>query len=126
MRVTLSQEQESLTERIIGAAFQVSASLGHGFLEAVYRKAMIVGLRQTGMNVEEEVPFTVRYLGAPVGTYLADLCVESQVLVELNSVAEWNAAHRSQVVNYLRASGLPVGLLINFGQPKVEVRRVLA
>lgn len=126
MKISLASDLEQLTQRIIGCAFEVSTALGHGFLESVYKKALIRELERNEIAVAEEVPFKVLYRGVDVGTYFADLVVEGLVIVELKAVEALTDAHKGQVLNYLRASGLRTGLLLNFGKPKVEVRRVLA
>jgi GxxExxY protein len=125
MRVSIDPALEAITEKIIGCAFAVSRNLGHGFLEAVYKNALDLELTACGLSVAKERPFSVRYRGQPVGTYVADLVVDDAVIVELKAVSAISPAHGAQVLNYLKASGLPVGLLLNFGAPRVEVRRVL-
>jgi GxxExxY protein len=113
------------TGEILNAAFEVANVLGNGFLEAVYRRALVRELKDRNLLVDEEVPFRVRYKGSDVGVYIADVVVAQQVLVELKCAESLVAAHSAQVLNYLRASGLPVGLLINFGTPKVTYRRLV-
>jgi GxxExxY protein len=125
MRVSLGPELDLLTKKIIGAAYAVSQTLGHGFLEAVYRNALVEELTSAGTTVAKERSFPVRYLGKQVGQYFADLVVGEKVVVELKAVTTLAQAHRLQLLNYLKASGLPVGLLLNFGTPRVEIRRVL-
>lgn len=125
MRINLPAELEQITERIIGAAFEVSRELGHGFLEAIYRKALRHEMTLAGLKVLEEVSYQVQYRGQPVGTYIADLLVEDRVIVELKAVEKLAQPHVGQVLNYLKASHLPVGLLLNFGAPRLEIRRVL-
>lgn len=125
MRIKLADDIEALTERIIGAAFEVSRELGHGFAETVYKKALRHELFSTGLHAVEEVPFRIHYRGEPVGTYIADLIVEGRVIVELKAVEKLIQPHVGQVLNYLKASALPVGLLLNFGAPRLEIRRVL-
>ncbi|CUW37316.1 conserved protein of unknown function [Magnetospirillum sp. XM-1] len=115
----------ALTERIIGAAFAVANALGHGFLEIVYRNALFEELSLTGLAVRKEQPFPVHYRDRQVGLYVADLEVEDRVIVELKTTDGLAQAHAAQVLNYLKASGLPVGLLLNFGRPKLEIRRVV-
>lgn len=127
-RVTVSRlgtEMEALTEKIIGAALAVSSTLGHGFLEAVYQKALLHELRQRSLAAQSHASFRVHYKGLDVGCYYADLIVERSVIVELKTVRSLMPIHVGQVVNYLKASGLPVGLLFNFAKPKLEWRRVL-
>lgn len=125
MRIALDPGIEDVTKAVLGAAFEVSGALGHGFLEAVYRKALVHELRTRGLDAEEEVPFPVRYKDHPVGTYQADLVVNRCVIVELKATEAILAAHIGQVLNYLRASGLSVGLLLNFGKPQLQYKRVL-
>ena len=125
MKIRLDDRTEKRTETIIGSAFEVANELGHGFLEAVYRKALIHEMQRRGLRVSEEVPFRITYKDLEIGTYFADIVVEDSVVVELKTVENLAPAHVSQVVNYLRASQLDVGLLFDFGKPKLEFRRVL-
>jgi GxxExxY protein len=125
MRVILDGDAEALTERIIGAGFEVYNALGHGFVEAVYKKAFVCELRRRGLEVGQEVPFQIDYKGDNVGTYFADLVVEKRVIVELKAVEGLLPVHARQVLNYLRASSLDVGLLFNFGSQSLTFRRVL-
>ena len=125
MRINLPAELEQITERIIGAAFEVSRGLGHGFLESIYQKALRHEMVLAGLKVLEEVSYQVRYRGQPVGAYIADLVVEDRVIVELKAVEKLAQPHVGQVLNYLKASNLPVGLLLNFGTPRLEIRRIL-
>ncbi|WP_208852205.1 GxxExxY protein [Roseomonas genomospecies 6] len=125
MRVVLDHSIEALTERVIGAGFEVFNTLGQGFVESVYQNALVHELRSRGLNVGLEVPFGISYKGSSVGTYFADVVVEDQVIVELKVAEAIAQPHIKQVVNYLRASGMPVGLLLNFGTPSLTVRRVL-
>jgi len=127
-KVTVSRldaQTEVLTEKIIGAALAVSSTLGHGFLEAVYQKALLHELRQRSLAAQSHASFRVYYKGLDVGCYYADLIVERSVIVELKTVRSLMPIHIGQVVNYLKASGFPVGLLFNFAKPKLEWRRVL-
>jgi len=125
MRLTIGEEVDSITEGIIGAAMEVSRVLGHGFLETVYRKALVHELNVRGFLVEEERPFAVRYKNLQVGDYYCDILVNQKVVVELKAVDQLTSSHIGQVLNYLRASGLKVGLLFNFGRPKLQFQRVL-
>lgn len=127
-RVTASRldaQMEALTEKVIGAAMVVSSTLGHGFLEAVYQKALLHELRQRSLAAQAHASFRVHYKDLDVGCYYADLIVERSVIVELKTVRSLMPIHVGQVVNYLKASGLSVGLLFNFAKPKLEWRRVL-
>ncbi len=125
MRADIDPELDGLTEKIIGAAFKVSRALGHGFLEMVYKNALRLELLSAGLHVVQEKPFPVRYRGEQVGMYVADIVVNDRVIVELKVADTLSAAHSAQVLNYLKASRAPVGLLFNFGKSRVEVKRVI-
>jgi GxxExxY protein len=125
MEDQIPSDLDNLTRTIIGAAFDVSHVLGHGFLEAVYRNALMVELTKRGMTVTKEVSFPVLYSGQRVGLYLADLVVANVVIVEIKAVGAFSPAHSAQVLNYLQASRLPIGLLLNFGRPRIEVKRLI-
>jgi GxxExxY protein len=114
---------DEITEAVIGAAFSVSNKLGAGFLEKVYENALAHVLRQAGFQLEQQHPISVLFDGVVVGEYVADLIVESEILVELKAVKALDANHQAQCMNYLKATGLPICLLLNFGQPRVEVKR---
>jgi GxxExxY protein len=116
---------DGLTRSVIGCAYQVSNELGCGFLEKVYENAMVVALRKAGLAVQQQVRFAVKYEGVEVGEYIADLVVENTVLVELKAVKAFDEIHQAQCINLLRATGLPVCLLINFGLPAVKLKRFL-
>jgi GxxExxY protein len=116
---------DPLTRKILAGAFEVANTLGCGFLEAVYQRAMVHELASAGLAVEREVAFHVMYKGANVGTYIADMVVEEQVVVELKSVEGLSSVHTAQCLNYLKASGIHTGLLINFGRPRIEYRRLV-
>ncbi|MDB5385452.1 MAG: 3 family protein [Planctomycetaceae bacterium] len=112
-----------VTDQIIGAAFEVYKILGYGFLEKVYQEAMIVELGLRGLKAEDEHPITVFFKGAQVGTYEADLLVEECVIVELKIAKEYQPLDEAQLLNELKATGIKVGLLINFGRLKVDFKR---
>jgi GxxExxY protein len=112
-----------LTEKIIGAAFKVQNTLGAGFLEKVYENALRVELREGGLAVECQKAFPVRYQGVIVGDYVADLVVSEKVVVECKAVTNLDQVHEAQLMNYLKASGIRVGLLINFARSKLQFRR---
>ncbi len=116
-------ENEHLTEKIIGCAMKVHSTLGPGFLESVYSKALGHELRKTGMSVICEKPITVYYDDVIVGEFSADMLVENQVLIELKANQALVPANEVQLVNYLTATQLDVGLLINFGGPRLEFKR---
>jgi GxxExxY protein len=116
-------EHEDLTRKIIGCAYTVFNKLGFGFLESVYRKAMMIELGKAGIEVEEERAITVYYDEYVVGKFSADLYVEETVVVELKSVQNMVKDHEVQLVNYLKGTRKNIGLLINFGPSGVEVKR---
>lgn len=112
-----------LTEQIIGCAYRVHNKMGFGFLESVYEKCLLIELRKLGLNVQAQQPLVVRYDGEVVGEFVTDIVVDDTVIVELKSVKRLAPAHEAQLVNYLVATDKPVGLLLNFGEHKVEVKR---
>jgi len=116
-------ELENLTGNILQAAFTVSNELGCGFLEKVYETALLVSLKEKGLSAAAQQPFTIRYHGVIVGVYFADIIVDNRVIVEVKAAQELRPEHIAQVLNYLKASGLPVGMLFNFAKPKLEYRR---
>lgn len=114
-----------ITEKIIGCAFKVGNTLGVGFLEGVYENALVHELRKTNLLVEQQKMLEVWYDGIVVGNYRADLLVEQAIIVELKAVTALDNRHFAQGMNYLKATGLSLCLLINFGNPKVEIKRVV-
>jgi GxxExxY protein len=114
-----------LTEKILGAAFEVQNTLGAGFLEKVYENALSIELRKCGLSVESQKSFPVQYDGNVVGNYQVDLLVSAKVVVECKAVSNLDSVHEAQLMNYLKASGLRVGLLINFARPKLQYRRLV-
>lgn len=125
MREDSDPTLDAMTEAIIGGAFAVGHTLGHGFLEAVYKNALAIELGAKGLSVAKERAFPVYYREQRVGTYIADIVVNDMVVVELKVAEALSGGHAAQLLNYLKASGLPVGLLFNFGKPRVEVKRVI-
>jgi len=113
---------EALTEKIIGCAFKVHNTLGAGFLEKVYENALQIELIKLGLEVKQQEPIRVYYEGQVVGDYYADLWVENQIVVEVKAVQALSKEHEVQLVNYLTATGVDTGLLLNFG-PSVQVKR---
>ena len=118
-------ETNPITEAIIGCAYTVSNTLGCGFLEVVYENALAHELRKSGFDVVQQHGISVVYDGVTVGIYEADLVVNGLVIVELKTVRSLTEIHIAQCMNYLRATGARVCLLINFGNPKVEVKRII-
>ncbi len=114
-----------VTERIIGAAFEVHGELGYGFLERVYERALQVELIRRGAAAEIEKRVQVRYKDIVVGDYDSDLIVDGCVLVELKVNPQYDRRDEAQLLNVLKATGLKVGLLVNFGRPKVEYKRLV-
>jgi GxxExxY protein len=116
---------DSLTERVIGAILEVSNTLGAGFLERVYQRALLTELGLRGIQAASQASFTVTYKGHAVGEYVADILVEEVLLVELKCVERLANEHTAQCLNYLRASGRTVCLFVNFQRPKVEWKRIV-
>jgi GxxExxY protein len=114
-----------MTETIIGCAFRVANGLGVGFLEKVYENALFHELRKAGLQVEQQKAIQVEYDGVIVGNYVADLLVENEVIVELKAVKSIDDIHLAQCLNYLHATGLKVALILNFGTPRLGVKRVV-
>jgi GxxExxY protein len=114
-----------LTSKVIGAAQRVSSALGCGFLEKVYENALVIELRSEGVEVVQQSGIAVRYKHEIVGEYFADLLVEGRIIVELKAVRALDNIHEAQCINYLRASGLPICLLMNFSRPRLDVRRMI-
>ncbi|MGY1520232.1 GxxExxY protein [Luteimonas sp. A482] len=111
-----------ISRRVIGAFFETYNELGHGFLEGVYEAALAMRLEECGLTVERQMPIEVRFHGQVVGCFRADLLVEDCVLVEVKAGRGLLAAHEAQLLNYLKATGIQLGLLLNFG-PRAEFRR---
>jgi len=123
-REKTSFPHKEITEGIIGAAFEVYNHLGYGFLERVYQRALQVEVLRRGFRAELERRITVRYKDAIVSEYDADLFVEDSVLVEIKIAPQYDKRDEAQVLNELKAAGLKIGLLINFGRSKVEFKRL--
>jgi GxxExxY protein len=114
-----------ISEKVIGAAFAVANKLGTGFLEKVYENALAHELRKLGLSVEQQRSVEVYYDGVVVGSYVADLLVESVVLIELKAAKAVDSSHLAQCLNYLKATGLRLGLVLNFGTARIGVHRVV-
>ena len=114
---------ELLINQIVDSAYRVHRALHPGYLESVYRNALVLELSSRGMESECEVPIIVRYRGHVVGDFKADVLVEDKVILELKAVNSLHEAHEAQLVNYLTATGIEYGFLINFGSEKVEIKR---
>jgi GxxExxY protein len=119
----MALEHGEITEQIVGAAFEVHSILGYGFLERVYQRAMQVELTMRGVKADLESKITVTFKGEVVGNYEADLLVEDRVIVEIKVAKDYQAADEAQLLNELKATGIKVGLLVNFGRARVEFKR---
>ncbi len=115
---------EDITNTILSACFEVINELGVGFLKSVYEKSLLIALHQIGLKAVDQIPIIVTFRGQNVGQFYADLLVEDKVMVELKAVTALTPQHKAQVINYLKATGVEVGLLVNFGNPKLEFRRL--
>ena len=114
-----------ITKEIIGKSFKVSNTLGNGFLEKVYQNALSYELTNSGLNVKQQYPLEVFYEDKVVGEYFADLLVENKIILELKAIKALDDIHLAQILNYLKACDMNFGLLINFGTPRVEIKRVV-
>ncbi len=114
-----------LTYLINGAVYEVNRVLGGGFLEKIYEKALLVEFHKRGLKAEAQIPITVKYKGQVVGEYFADIVVEGQVILELKAIEQLQKIHEAQLLNYLKATGFKIGLLINFKYPKAEIKRFI-
>jgi len=116
---------KEITGEILSAAFEVQNVLGPGFLEKVYENDLVKELRLRGLSVKQQKEVSVEYKGEEVGTYFADLLVEKKVIIEVKALDSLSAVHEAQVINYLKASGLQVGLLLNFASPRLHYKRLV-
>jgi GxxExxY protein len=114
-----------ITYAINGAVFEANRILGPGFLEKVYENALVIELEKRGLKAESQVPVKVSYKGKVVGEYVADIIVEGKVLVELKTVEQLDRIHEAQLLNYLKATGIQVGLLVNFKHAKADIKRMV-
>lgn len=115
---------DPLSEAVIGAAFKVANALGPGFLEKVYENALVHELRKAHLEIDQQARMSVRYDGVEVGDYIADLIIQKALVVELKACKALDDLHVAQCLNYLKATGLRTCLLINFGTPKIQLRRI--
>lgn len=122
----MEYQKDKLTERIIGSIVEVHRTLGPGFLESVYRRALLVELRKSGLKVETEKEFVVKYDGIEVGSHRLDILVEERIIVELKTVENLSKAHYAQARSYLKATGLELALLVNFARERADFRRIEA
>src|SRR5213592_2339795 len=122
-RIEQAPEEYDLCGRVIGAAMTVHSTLGPGFLESVYQNALIWELRKAGLKSEAERPISVHYDGQLVGSFTADMLVNDSLIVELKAIQALAKAHEVQLVNYLAATGVDEGLLLNFGTERLEFKK---
>ena len=115
----------AVTFAINGAVFEVNRVLGPGFLDKVYENALLIELKKQGIKAESQVLIKVCYKENVVGEYIADTLVEGKVIVELKTVETIDKIHEAQLLNYLKATGMRVGILVNFKRPKAEIKRMV-
>ena len=120
-----SKKKDELTEAIIGCAHKVLRTLGCGFLEKVYENAFAIELSGRGIRHEQQASVEIRYQGLLVGEYIADIVVENRVIVELKAVRDLDRIHQAQLLNYLKATGIRTGLLLNFGTTRLGIKRMV-
>lgn len=120
--MTTDYKYTEITEKIIGAAYKVYNTLGFGFLEKIYEKALVIEMKKMGLDVKTQEPIKVLYEGVAVGDYVADIVINGKIIVEAKAVKSLEEIHEVQLVNYLKATKIEVGLLINFGR-KIEIKR---
>ena len=116
---------ESLSRKVIGAAIEVHRELGPGFLEHIYEEALKIEFTEHDLNFESQKEIQIKYLGTEIGCHRLDLIVENRIIIELKAVKEFNDVHFAQLRSYLKATGLNVGLLLNFAKPTLEIKRVV-
>jgi GxxExxY protein len=122
---TRREKLDQITETIIGCCYTVISTLGSGFLEKVYENALAHEIRKSGLKALQQYPVKVMYDGIEVGDYVADILVDAHIIVELKAIKALDNIHRAQCLNYLKATSYSVCLLVNFGNPKLEVRRIV-
>ncbi len=114
---------KDLSYKIVGCAMEVHNKLGFGFMEKVYENALIIEFMNKKIDSKQQVPIKVIYKGETIGEYIADILIENKIIIELKTCESISNAHRSQIINYLKATGLKLGLLINFGTKNLEYER---
>jgi GxxExxY protein len=115
--------EKELSDKIIRCAFNVHNALGYGFLENVYENSLVIELQEAGLAVKAQHPIPVYYKSQLVGNYKADVLVEDKIILELKAEKEFHSVHEAQLLNYLKATGIKIGYLINFGKSRVEFKR---
>jgi GxxExxY protein len=120
-----NMDLNDITYKINGAIFEVNRELGSGFLEKIYENALMIELVNAGLKAENQVPIKVKYKGKEVGDYFADIVVEGQVILELKAAESLQKIHEAQLLNYLKATGIKIGMLVNFTHPKAQIKRFI-
>ena len=123
LKIYMDPKINELTYKIHGAIFEVNRELGAGFLEKVYEKALLIELIQRGLKADNQVSIEAKYKNTIVGEYVADIVVENLIVLEIKAVEKLQKVHEAQLLNYLKATGFKIGLLINFTFPKAEIKR---
>lgn len=121
----MSANEDNISRRVIGCAFAVSNELGAGFLENVYESALAVELGKQNIRFEKQKALDVYYSGTTVGHYIADLVIGDRLILEVKALSAVTPTHEAQLMNYLQATGITVGLLLNFGTPRLGVKRIV-
>ena len=117
--------QKELSYEIIGIAMQVYNELGYGFLEKVYENALMLMFKEENIKAEQQKDIKVKFKGSIIGNYIADILVEDRIILELKSVSKLTDKHKAQTVNYLKATGLKLGIILNFSSNSLEFQRVV-
>lgn len=117
-------KHEALTHKIIGCAMKVHSTLGNGFQEVIYQRAMVIELTKQGLGFQREMEMTIFYEGEDIGTRRVDFFVEDTIMVEIKALIKLEEVHLAQAMNYCQAYNLPIGLLINYGSKSLEFKRV--
>ncbi|MFH0887924.1 MAG: GxxExxY protein [Planctomycetota bacterium] len=116
---------KELSYNIIASALKVHNILGAGFLEKVYENALIIQFKKAGIKAEQQVSLKVNFEGEIVGDYCADIVVDNKIILELKCAESINSIHKAQIINYLKATGMKLGIIINFAKPKLEYKRIV-
>lgn len=124
-KITEKHIFDKLSETIIGTAIKVHKELGDGFLESIYEEALKIELSEANLNFESQKEIKIDYHGKEVGTHRLDLVIEKKIIVELKAVKEFTDAHIAQLLSYLKATRLKVGLMLNFAKPTLEIKRIV-
>jgi GxxExxY protein len=118
-------DTDKITEKIISCGMKVSNALGAGFLEKVYENALVMELNKAGLKAEQQKKIAVMYEGAVVGDYFSDILVNGQVIIEMKALKAIDESHQAQLLNYLKATGMRVGLILNFGTSRMGIKRMV-